>query len=59
MAVVYRAKQVSLDRWVALEVLDAESADDGFHERFRSEGPSCRGADRPMARPSASSADLA
>jgi serine/threonine protein kinase len=48
MAVVYRATQQSLDRTVALKVLNHELSDDpGFRERFRREGQLQAAIDHP------------
>ncbi len=48
MAVVYRARDVRLDRWVALKVLSAEFArDDAFRQRFIRESRTAAAVDHP------------
>lgn len=48
MAVVYRARQVSLDRIVALKVLSAQfTRDDSFRERFRREAMHAASLEHP------------
>jgi serine/threonine-protein kinase len=52
MSVVYRARQLTLDRTVALKVLTSELADDpAFHERFLREGRVVASTDHPNIRP--------
>jgi serine/threonine-protein kinase len=48
MAVVYRALDVRLDRWVALKILAPEiSRDDSFRQRFISESRAAAAVDHP------------
>src|ERR1022692_2411325 len=48
MAVVYRALDVRLDRWVALKILAPEIArDDSFRQRFISESRAAAAVDHP------------
>ena len=48
MAVVYRAHDVRLDRWVALKVLAPEFAqDDAFRQRFIRESRAAAAVDHP------------
>src|SRR5438128_610731 len=48
MAVVYRALDVRLDRWVALKILAPELArDDSFRQRFISESRAAAAVDHP------------
>ncbi len=52
MAIVYRARQTSLDREVALKVLSPELArDETFSERFRAEGMHAARLDHPNVIP--------
>jgi predicted Ser/Thr protein kinase len=47
MAIVYRAKQLTLNRSVALKLLAAEFTSDDFRERFRREGKLAASLDHP------------
>ena len=47
MAIVYRAKQLTLGRSVALKLLAAEFTSDDFRERFRREGKLAASLDHP------------
>ena len=48
MAVVYRALDVNLDRWVALKILAPEIArDSSFRQRFISESRAAAAVDHP------------
>jgi Protein kinase domain len=47
MAIVYRAKQLTLGRSVALKLLAIESTSDDFRERFRREGKLAASLDHP------------
>jgi predicted Ser/Thr protein kinase len=47
MAIVYRAKQLTLNRSVALKLLAAELTSDDFQERFRREGKLAASLDHP------------
>ena len=52
MAVVYRAHDVRLDRWVALKILAPEIAsDESFRQRFISESRAAAAVDHPHVIP--------
>ena len=47
MAIVYRAHDLRLDRWVALKVLSADAADSDFRRRFIRESRAAAAVDHP------------
>ena len=52
MAVVYRARDVRLDRWVALKVLALDYAqDEAFRQRFIRESRTAASVDHPQHHP--------